>query len=99
MSFVASDMSITELGEVPADARLPTDYGDFRIRVFHEDSTGSEYVALTLGVWTSTDLGLDRVHSKCLRGDALGRERCDSGAKREAAMRQITQIDMGCSTH
>ena len=31
MSFVASDMSITELGEVPADARLPTDYGDFRI--------------------------------------------------------------------
>ena len=49
MSFVASDMSITELGEVPADARLPTDYGNFRIRVFHEDSTGSDHVALTLG--------------------------------------------------
>ena len=55
MSFVASDMNVTELGEVPADARLPTDYGNFRIRVFHEDSTGFDHVALTLGDMAGPD--------------------------------------------
>ncbi len=31
---------VYELGEVPADARLPTEHGDFRIKVFHEEETG-----------------------------------------------------------
>jgi len=96
MSFVASDMSITELGEVPADARLPTDYGDFRIRIFHEDSTGSDHVALTLGDMAGPDPVLVRVHSECLTGDAFGSLRCDCGAQLEAAMRQIHEVGWGC---
>ena len=40
---------ITEKAEVPADARLPTSHGEFRIRVFHDDETGFDHVALTLG--------------------------------------------------
>ena len=31
---------VSELGEVPADAHLPTEHGNFRIRVFHEEETG-----------------------------------------------------------
>ena len=31
-------INIKESLEVPADARLPTKYGEFRIRVFHEFS-------------------------------------------------------------
>ena len=96
MSFVASDMSVTELGEVPADARLPTDYGNFRIRVFHEDSTGFDHVALTLGDMTGPDPVLVRVHSECLTGDAFGSLRCDCGAQLEAAMRQIHEVGWGC---
>ena len=39
---------VYELGEVPADARLPTEHGDFRIKVFHEEETGLDHVALLL---------------------------------------------------
>ncbi|MEC8913803.1 MAG: GTP cyclohydrolase II, partial [Candidatus Thermoplasmatota archaeon] len=47
--------------DVPADARLPTSYGDFRIRVFHEASTGLDHVALTLGDMCGPDPVLVRV--------------------------------------
>ena len=40
---------VSELGEVPADAHLPTEHGNFRIRVFHEEETGLDHVALLLG--------------------------------------------------
>ena len=41
--------SIVETDDVPADARLPTNHGEFRIRVFHDENTGFDHVALTLG--------------------------------------------------
>ena len=40
---------IVEKTDVPADARLPTVHGEFRIRVFHDEETGFDHVALTLG--------------------------------------------------
>ena len=60
-----------ELGEVPADAQLPTEHGEFRIRVFHEEDTGLDHVALLLGDMTGPDPVLVRVHSECLTGDAF----------------------------
>ena len=33
------EINIKENLDVPADARLPTKYGEFRIRVFHEEET------------------------------------------------------------
>ena len=47
--IMTSAVDVSELGEIPAEARLPTPHGDFRIRVFHEDGTGFDHVALTLG--------------------------------------------------
>ena len=79
MSVPNRPVDITELIDVPADARLPTEYGDFRIRVFHEDTTGLDHVALTLGDMIGPDPVLVRVHSECLTGDALGSLRCDCG--------------------
>ena len=35
--------------DVPSIAWLPTDRGDFKIEVFHEETTGFDHVALTLG--------------------------------------------------
>ena len=45
---------IEEVTNVPADARLPTAHGDFRIRVFH-DQDGLDHVALTLGDMAGPD--------------------------------------------
>jgi GTP cyclohydrolase II len=82
--------------DVPADAKLPTLNGHFRIRVFHEDSTGFDHVALTLGNMSGPDPVLVRVHSECLTGDAFDSLRCDCGPQLNAAMDQIQKNGWGC---
>ena len=79
---------------IPADARLPTSHGDFRIRVFHEE-TGLDHVALTLGDMEGPDPILVRVHSECLTGDAFGSLRCDCGPQLDSALRQISERGWG----
>ena len=94
--MVSDEISIMEKGGVPADAKLPTDQGDFRIRVFHDDVSGLDHVALTLGEMGGPNPVLVRVHSECLTGDAFGSLRCDCGPQLNAAIRQIQEVGWGC---
>tara|TARA_Y100001936_G_scaffold222716_1_gene238840 strand:- start:2642 stop:3280 length:639 start_codon:yes stop_codon:yes gene_type:complete len=87
---------IQETGEIPADARLPTDKGEFRIRVFNDSETGMDHVALTLGEMEGPDPVLVRVHSECLTGDAFGSLRCDCGPQLDAAISMIQDVGWGC---
>ena len=87
---------VSELGEVPADAQLPTESGNFRIRVFHEEETGLDHVALLLGDMVGPDPVLVRVHSECLTGDAFGSLRCDCGPQLQTALRMIQDVGWGC---
>ncbi len=87
---------IRESEGVPADARLPTAHGEFRIRVFHELSSGLDHVALTLGDMKGPDPVLVRVHSECLTGDAFGSLRCDCGPQLDAALKRIKDVGWGC---
>ena len=81
--------------EVPSEARLPTEHGEFYIRVFHESDTGLDHVALTMGDMTGPDPVLMRVHSECLTGDAFGSLRCDCGPQLDAAMKAIADKGWG----
>ena len=85
---------VSELGEVPADAHLPTEHGNFRIRVFHEEETGLDHVALLLGAMGGPDPVLVRVHSECLTGDAFGSLRCDCGPQLQTALRMIQDVGL-----
>mgnify|MGYP001243537221 FL=1 len=87
-------IKITIDENIPADAHLPTDHGDFRIRVFHEEN-GLDHVALTLGDMDGPDPVLVRVHSECLTGDAFGSLRCDCGPQLDSALRQIAERGWG----
>ena len=84
-----------KINEVPSQAKLPTKYGEFNIRVFHEQDTGLDHVALSMGNMKGPDPVLTRMHSECLTGDAFGSLRCDCGAQLDAAMRQISQKGWG----
>ena len=84
-----SNGNISEKSEIPADAKLPLKQGEFRIRVFHEDETGFDHVALTLGDMGGPDPTLVRLHSECLTGDAFGSLRCDCGPQLENALETI----------
>ena len=94
--MVSDEIGIMEKGGVPADAKLPTDQGDFRIRVFHDAESGLDHVALTLGEMEGPNPVLVRVHSECLTGDAFGSLRCDCGPQLNAAIRQIQEVGWGC---
>tara|TARA_B100001142_G_scaffold312711_1_gene348393 strand:- start:470 stop:1102 length:633 start_codon:yes stop_codon:yes gene_type:complete len=87
---------ITEREEVPADAKLPTENGDFRIRVFNDTISGLDHVALTLGEMGGPSPVLVRVHSECLTGDVFGSLRCDCGPQLNSAIRQIQEVGWGC---
>lgn len=78
-----------------AVAKLPTQYGDFRMYGYINDITGEHHVALVKG-----DLGdgkdvLCRVHSECLTGDTFGSLRCDCGLQLQKAMEMIEQEGRG----
>ena len=94
--MVSDEIGIMEKGGIPADAKLPTDQGDFRIRVFHDAESGLDHVALTLGEMEGPNPVLVRVHSECLTGDAFGSLRCDCGPQLNAAIRQIQDVGWGC---
>ncbi len=89
-------VDLIETDDVPADARLPTAHGEFRIRVFHENTTGLDHVALTLGDMNGPDPVIVRVHSECLTGDSFSSLRCDCGPQLDAAMEQIQGVGWGC---
>ena len=94
--MMSDKVRIQEADEIAADARLPTERGEFRIRVFNDSETGMEHVALTLGEMGGPDPVLLRVHSECLTGDAFGSLRCDCGPQLDAAMSLIQEVGWGC---
>jgi len=83
------------IDEVPSVAKLPTEHGEFVIRIFHESATGLDHVALTMGDMTGPDPVLVRVHSECLTGDAFGSLRCDCGPQLDAALKAIAEKGWG----
>jgi 3,4-dihydroxy 2-butanone 4-phosphate synthase/GTP cyclohydrolase II len=78
-----------------ASAKLPTEYGEFRLHAFENQIDKQTHVALVRGdVGDGTDL-LVRVHSQCLTGDVLRSARCDCGGQLDKAMRRIATEGRG----
>src|SRR5919199_1492175 len=71
------------------ETRLPTPYGEFRLRAYENDVDELTHLALVMGEPEGKDNVLVRVHSACLTGDALHSMRCDCGAQLEAAMQRV----------
>jgi 3,4-dihydroxy 2-butanone 4-phosphate synthase/GTP cyclohydrolase II len=72
-----------------AEAKLPTEYGDFRVIGYRNRLDGVEHVALVHGDIGDGEEVLTRVHSECLTGDVLGSLRCDCGPQLHAAMSAV----------
>tara|TARA_A100001234_G_scaffold192936_1_gene180390 strand:+ start:496 stop:1107 length:612 start_codon:yes stop_codon:yes gene_type:complete len=88
-------MNMVRKDDVPSIAFLPTGFGDFQIQVFHEETTGFDHVALTLGDMEGPDPVLVRVHSECLTGDVFSSTRCDCGPQLHAALNAIVEKGWG----
>ena len=78
-----------------AEARLPTDHGQWRIVGYKNDVDEHEHVALVYGDVSDGEDILVRMHSKCLTGDVFHSMRCDCGWQLDKAMEMIAAEGRG----
>jgi 3,4-dihydroxy 2-butanone 4-phosphate synthase/GTP cyclohydrolase II len=93
--LVAFRLRTEQLVHRVAEARLPTEFGEFRVIGYANDVDGAEHVALVYGdVAGQPDVAV-RMHSKCLTGDVFHSLRCDCGLQLHRAMEIIAQEGRG----
>ena len=78
---------------IKSDALLPTESGNFRVRVT-KGKQGKEHSLLYTGL-NSAVIPLVRIHSECLTGDAFGSLKCDCGPQLKHAMDRIQEEGSG----
>ncbi|MBA5849830.1 bifunctional 3,4-dihydroxy-2-butanone-4-phosphate synthase/GTP cyclohydrolase II [Clostridium sp. cel8] len=78
-----------------AEAKLPTEFGEFRVMVYENTLNGDKHVCLVKGGNFKDKKVLVRVHSECLTGDVFHSLRCDCGEQLKSSMRQIEKEGEG----
>jgi len=78
-----------------SEAKLPTEFGDFRVLVFRNDRDNKEHLALTMGDIEHARGILVRVHSECLTGEVLHSLRCDCREQLQESMRMVAKAGRG----
>jgi 3,4-dihydroxy 2-butanone 4-phosphate synthase/GTP cyclohydrolase II len=91
----ASECRATVTVRQVTSARLPTDFGEFRIVGFRSLTSTEEFVALVRGEMRAERPTLVRIHSQCLTGDVFGSLKCDCGQQLRAAMKLIAAEGSG----
>ncbi len=72
-----------------AEARLPTEWGDFQIAGYRSLVSSEEFVVLYKGELRPDVPTLVRIHSQCLTGDVFGSTKCDCGEQLHRTMQMI----------
>jgi 3,4-dihydroxy 2-butanone 4-phosphate synthase/GTP cyclohydrolase II len=78
-----------------AEAKLPTENGEFQAVAYKSDIDPGEHLALVMGDISGDEPVLARVHSECLTGDVFGSKRCDCGQQVSLAMKAIAKEGRG----
>ena len=94
--LVAHRLKSERLVHRVAEARLPTEFGVWRVIGYRNDVDSHEHVALVFGdVHGGDESVLVRMHSKCLTGDVFHSLRCDCGWQLHTAMKTISDEGRG----
>src|SRR4030065_1188361 len=78
-----------------AKARLPTQFGNFKVVADRSQTAPDEHLAMVMGDVATDEPVLVRVHSQCLTGDVFHSLRCDCGEQIEMAMKRIADEGRG----
>lgn len=81
--------------EKVAEAKLPTEFGEFRIAGYKSLTSSEEFVVLHKGNFRENQPALVRIHSQCLTGDVFGSCKCDCGPQLQKAMQEIENAGVG----
>lgn len=78
-----------------AQTSLETETGEWIMRVYSDNVSTNEHVALIKGEIQPLKPTLVRAHSECITGDAFGSLHCDCGGQLRAAMEAINKEGSG----
>ncbi|MFC1478278.1 bifunctional 3,4-dihydroxy-2-butanone-4-phosphate synthase/GTP cyclohydrolase II [Candidatus Margulisiibacteriota bacterium] len=78
-----------------SEAKLPTEYGDFKIIGYENKLNKEHHLALVKGDVQGKKNVMVRVHSECLTGDVFHSLRCDCRKQLEVAMQKIAEAGEG----
>lgn len=78
-----------------AEARLPTEWGEFKIAGFRSLTSDEEFVVLFKGELRPEVPTLVRIHSQCLTGDVFASTKCDCGSQLHRTMQMIQEEGRG----
>ena len=84
-----------KLIEKIAQAKMPTDFGEFNVAIYRNKIDGQEHMAVWMGNICCDEPVLVRVHSQCVTGDVFHSRRCDCGDQLHEAMRRIASEGKG----
>jgi GTP cyclohydrolase II len=93
--FVCPNSPQTLSVERVAEARLPTEWGEFQIAGYRSLTSSEEFVVLYKGEMRPDVPTLVRIHSQCLTGDVFGSKKCDCGDQLHRTMQMIDEEGRG----
>lgn len=84
-----------KLVKLVAETSLPTEYGDFILKIFKSDIDDKEHIAFVKGEFSENDDVLVRVHSECLTGEVFKSLKCDCASQLDLALKAISAEGVG----
>jgi 3,4-dihydroxy 2-butanone 4-phosphate synthase/GTP cyclohydrolase II len=78
-----------------AEAKVPTEFGEFTCVAFESVVTHQHHLAMVKGDLSGDPAPLVRMHSECLTGDVFGSRRCDCGDQLKKALQMIGEEGRG----
>lgn len=78
-----------------AEAKLPTQWGEFQIIAYGVQYEQQQPIVLTMGDLKKVDAPLVRLHSSCFTGDLIRSLRCDCGDQLRMALEMIGREGAG----
>lgn len=93
--LIAYRRQTDKLIERAAEAKLPTEYGNFDLLVYKDIINNKEHVVLKKGDLENAKSVLVRVHSECMTGDLFKSLRCDCNSQLIKSLELIQKSKAG----
>lgn len=84
-----------KLVKIVAETVLPTEFGDFDVKIFKTTVDDSEHVVLSIGSWTKDENVLVRVQSECITGEVFRSLKCDCRNQLDVSLERIAKEGKG----
>ena len=81
--------------KLEASAKLPTEFGEFKINVYKNPINDRDEVAIIKEPLDFSKPILVRLHSECLTGDVMHSLKCDCGPQLQCALHMINEAHSG----